>query len=117
VPALVAVLVLTVALGSYAAVSADSVPVLGSDAPADPVLADAVDAATPSGSAVVSPDRITAAVTPRGYHAAVTLTAAGDTWRTGPRSPEGAGTASRRVPVRVARDRVVPGRLRVEVWA
>jgi hypothetical protein len=117
VPALVAVLVLSLALGAYASVRAGVLPAGSSGAPAGPVLADAADAATPDGTAVVLPDRLTAAVTPAGYEASVTLEAAEEEWRAGPEPPDGAATASRRVPVRVAPDRVVPGRLRVEVWS
>ncbi len=65
---------------------------------------------------VVAPDRVHADVGPPGYRVRVELRADGHAWTDGPVAPPSARTATRRVSVRVG-DRVVPGRLRVEVWA
>jgi len=53
-PALVAVAVLCLAVGAYASVRAGVAPVGGSGPPADAVLSETVDAATDSGSVVVT---------------------------------------------------------------
>ena len=117
VPALVAVLAVCLALGAYASVRGTALPGLGHGAPTDAVLADASDAATDADSAVVSPDDLTAAgVAPDGFRVAVTLTAGDREWTAGAEPPDGAASASERVPVRVAPGRVRPGRLTVEVW-
>lgn len=117
-PALVAVLVVCVAVGTFATERADVLPVVSADAPADAVVSDAVDAATPSDSVVVHPGRLVASpLGPSEYDVAVTLTAGEREWTAGPTPPPDATAASQRVPVRVAPDRVRPGRLTVEVWA
>jgi len=117
VPALAAVLAVCLALGAYASVRGTALPGIGHGAPTDAVLADSVDAATASGSAVVSPADLTAeSVAPDGFRVAVTLTAGDREWTAGPEPPDSAASESRRVPVRVAPGRVRPGRLTVEVW-
>jgi len=116
VAAVVAVLALCLALVAYGAVGESVVPTPGASAPADQVLDDAVDAATPPGSVVVSPSRLEA-VAPAGYETGVRLVAGERTWTAGASDPPPeAASASRRVPVRVGPDDVVPGRLTVEVW-
>jgi len=65
---------------------------------------------------VAEPDRVHAGVGPPGYRVRVELRTGEGTWTDGPAAPPSARTATRRVSVRVG-DRVVPGRLRVEVWA
>lgn len=116
-PALVAVTVVCLAVGTFATVRADVLPVTSDGGPADAVLADAVDAATPPDSVVVEPDRLdAAAVGPTGYEVAVSVTAGDREWTAGPSPPPDATAASQRVPVRVDAGRVRPGRLTVEVW-
>jgi hypothetical protein len=116
-PALVAVAVLCLAVGGYASVRTDVLPVDGSDAPADEVLSDTVDAASEPGTVVVDPANITV-VTPTAYDAAVTVTAGDREWTAGATAPPSdAAAASRRVPVRIGPGRVRPGRITVEVWA
>ncbi|MUV61400.1 hypothetical protein [Halobacterium sp. CBA1126] len=116
-PALVAVAVVCLAVGAFATVRADVLPVAASDAPTEEVLADAVDAASPPDDVVVEPARLTASVVPAGYEANVTLTAGNREWTVGERPPPEAARASQRVPVRLADDRTRPGRLAVEVWS
>jgi hypothetical protein len=118
-PALVAVVVVCLAVGAYATVRADALPGVNEDAPADAVLADAVDEATPADAVVVEPGRLdAAAVAPSGYAVAVTVTAGDREWAAGPESPPpDAATASTRVPVRTGAGHVHPGRLTVEVWS
>ncbi|WP_336034842.1 DUF7285 family protein [Halobacterium yunchengense] len=118
-PAIVAVTVLCAAVATYGAVRADALSGLSGDrAPAEQVLADAVDATTPEGSVVVDPDRLTAAdVAPAGFEASVTVTAGSHEWRAGAGSPPpNAATASQRAPVRVDGE-VRPGRVTAEVWS
>ncbi|WP_353635170.1 hypothetical protein ABSL23_07070 [Halobacterium sp. NMX12-1] len=116
-PALVAVAVVCLAVGAFATVRADVLPVGASDAPTDEVLSDAVDAASPTGSVVVSPARLDAAISPDGYAVNVTVTADDREWTAGEQPPPDAASASQRVPVRVADGRTEPGRLTVAVWS
>ncbi|AHG03110.1 hypothetical protein HALDL1_05535 [Halobacterium sp. DL1] len=116
-PALVAVAVLCLAVGAYASVRAGVAPVGGSGPPADAVLSETVDAATDSGSVVVTP-RALRVVAPPGYEATVTVTVGDQSWTAGASDPPpDAATASRRVPVRITPGEVNPGRLDVEVWS
>ncbi|MFB6072325.1 MAG: hypothetical protein ABEJ88_05080 [Halobacterium sp.] len=117
-PALVGVLAVCLAVGAYAAVSAGVLSGSGGGPPADAVLADAVDAATPRGSSVVAPRTATTrGILPAGYEAAVTVTAGDREWTAGSSDPPpGAAAASTLAPVRVAPGRVRPGRVTVEVW-
>lgn len=116
-PALVAVAVVCLAVGAFATVRADVLPVATSDAPTDEVLADAVDAASLADTVAVAPDRLDASVAPEGYEVNVTVTVADREWTAGEQPPPGAATASQRVPVRVAEGRVRPGQLTVAVWS
>jgi len=116
-PALAAVLVVCLTVGAFATVRASVLPAATGDAPADDVLSDAVDAATPQRSVVVDPARLDAAVAPDGFEVNVTVTAGDREWTAGERPPPDAATASQRVPVRVADDRTRPGTLTVEVWS
>lgn len=117
--ALVAVAVLCLAVGAYGAVRADVLPAGDSDAPANAVLSETVDAATPQNSLVVDPQLLdAAAVPPPGYEATITVTTGNQTWRSGPDNPPAdAASATRRVPVRVGPGSVRPGRVVVEVWS
>jgi hypothetical protein len=67
------------------------------------------------GNGVVEPGQVDADIGPPGYQVRVELRASKRAWSDGPEAPRSARTATRRVSVRVG-DRVVPGRLRVEVW-
>jgi len=117
VAAVVAVLALCLAVAAYGAVSAGVLPERTSTAPAERVLDDAVDAATPAGSVVVSPSHLSESVAPAGYDATLRLTAGERSWTAGPAEPPSdAASATRRVPVRVANGDARPGRLTVEVW-
>jgi len=118
-PALVAVTVLCLALGTYGAVRADVVPDSGRAAPTDAVLSETVDAAPPTDAVVVDPTGIDpSTVGPPGYDVAVTVKADGRQWTLGPASPPpDAATASQQVPVQVAPGDVHPGRVTVAVWS
>jgi len=117
-PALVAVTVLCLALGTYGAVRADVVPGSDRDAPADAVLSETLDAAPPSDAVVVDPTGIDpSTLGPPGYDVAVTVTADGRDWALGPASPPEAPTASQQAPVQVAPGDVRPGRVTVAVWS
>ena len=118
-PALVAVAVVCLAVGAYGVVRLRVLPASDGGAPAEQVLADAVDASTADGELVVEPPRLDAANTaPPGYEVTVTVTAANREWTAGASNPPpGAATASEPVPVRTRSGRVVPGRFVVEVWA
>lgn len=117
-PALVAVTVLCLAVGTYATVRADVGFGTGGTAPADAVLEETVDSALPTGAAVVDPTGIDpSTLGPSDYEVAVTVRADGREWSMGPSSPPpDAATATRQVPVRVAAGVVRPGRITVEVW-
>ncbi|GAA0282826.1 DUF7285 family protein [Halobacterium noricense] len=116
-PALVAVAVVCLAVGAFATVRADVLPVATGDAPTDEVLSDAVEAASPADTVVVVPERLDASVTPEGYEVNVTVTVGDREWAAGEQPPPDAATASQRVPVRVEEGRTRPGRLTVEVWS
>lgn len=117
VAAVVAVLALCLAVAAYGVVSAGVLPERGASAPAEQVLDDAVEAATPSGSVVVSPSRLAGGVAPTGYVARLRLVAGERTWTAGSDDPPPeAESATRRVPVRVPSGDVQPGRLTVAVW-
>ncbi|WP_439025559.1 DUF7285 family protein [Haloarchaeobius sp. DT45] len=83
---------------------------------AKPTLRQAHAAVAPNGVADPTNLAAAAATGPEGYHVAVTLTAAGERWRTGPAAPPDVSTAVRPVSVRLEPGVVVSGRLRVEVW-
>ncbi len=116
-PALVAVAVVCLAVGAFATVRADVLPVATSDAPTDEVLSDAVDAASPTDAVVVAPDRLDASVAPESYEVNVTVTIRDREWAAGEQPPPDAASASQRVPVRVGDGRVRPGQLTVVVWS
>lgn len=117
VAAVVAVLALCLALAAYGAVGERVLPERGGSAPAAQVLDDAVGAATPAGSVVVSPTRLAGGVAPAGYRVHVRLTAGERAWTAGASDPPpAAASAARRVPVRTAPGDVRPGELTVEVW-
>ncbi len=122
--ALVAVFALSVGLGLYVVALGDVTPTSNRH-PAGPTLRRAYDRVTSGG--VASPASLADAVDaePEGYEVNATLTAGSKRWTAGPAVPPDASgatesnpdRASRRVSVRTAPGRVVPGRLRVEVWA
>jgi len=118
VPAVIAVLALCLAVAAYGAVRAGVLPAAdGTATPAPQVLDDVDDTATPNGSVVVEPGRLSADSVPAGYEARVRLEAGDERWAAGATDPPaGASTASRPVPVRVGPGDVRPGRLTVEVW-
>lgn len=119
---LVAAVVVTAAVGSYALVVADG-GVSDRERDRRETLAattlSRVHAVVTSGGVAV-PDRLVTARTerPPGYRLHATLSAAGRTWRVGSPPPADAETAtrSRRVGVALTPGRIRPGRLRVEVW-
>ncbi|MDH5021679.1 DUF7285 family protein [Halobacterium rubrum] len=118
VPAAVAVLALCLAIAAYGSVRAGVLPPADEGAaPAAQVLDDVDDAATPNGSLVVEPDRLSVGPVPAGYEATVRLEAGDRSWTAGATQPAAeASTASRPVPVRVESSAVRPGRLTVVVW-
>lgn len=117
VAAVVAVLALCLAIAAYGSVRGSVLPAADGPAPADQVLGDAVDAATPAGSVVASPARLTGGVAPVGYEVSIRLTAGDRAWTAGARNPPpAAASASRRVPVRLNPGEVQPGQLTVAVW-
>jgi len=115
--ALAAVLVLGLALGTYADALAAAEPTQSEPATAEATLQRATDAVTADGAAL--PGRLgdASAVAPDGYRLNVTLAADDRRWSAGPTPPAGAPDADRRTPVRTGRWSVSPGRLRVVVWA
>lgn len=119
VPAVVAVLALCLAIAAYGSVRAGVLPADNEEgAPATQVLDDVDDAATPNGSLVVAPERLSVEPVPAGHEATVRLEAGGRNWTAGASDPPaGASTAARPVPVRVESGAVRPGRLTVVVWA
>lgn len=112
--ALGAVLVVGLLLSAYAVGLERSTPPERERDLAESTLRAVVDEVRVNG--VVEVDRVHADVGPPGHRVRVELRARGQTWTDGPAAPPSARTANRRVSVRVG-DRVVPGRLRVEVWA
>lgn len=119
VPAVVAVLALCLAIAAYGSVRAGVFPAADEQtAPAAQVLDDVDDAATPAGSRVVMPDRLSVGPVPAGYEATVRLAAGGRNWTAGAADPPASASgAARPVPVRVAPGAVRPGRLTVVVWS
>lgn len=113
IPALIAVLALTLALTAYADVT-QSLPSQDDPTPADPALK-RVEANATTG-ALLDPAALSpTAAALDGYHVNVTLRTAERRVTAGPTPPEGAADASSRVAVD-SRGRVVPGVLEVEVW-
>jgi len=114
--ALVAVVMVSLALGLYAGVLDAELPGQQDRRIAETTLSAVEDHVAPTG--VVLPGRIAdgPAAGPTGYETHVVVTTADDRWVAGPAPPEGARRASERVSVRAAPSRVVPGRLRVVVW-
>lgn len=117
VAALVAVVVVALALATYAGAFAANLP-----GPIDrnhaQTAADRVERGVTVGG-VVKADRLPAAVErgPAGYSVNATLTVGNRTTAAaGPTPPETADTASRRVSVHTGSSTVVPGRLEVSVW-
>jgi len=73
-----------------------------------------------STASVIEPGRLEAAIAarPKGYHLNATVVADGNRWQAGPVPPSEAdvAVADRLTAVRIAPDRVRPGRFRVVVW-
>ncbi len=111
--ALAGVLVVGLLLSTYAVGLERSTPPERDRDLAESTLRAVVDDVRVNG--VIEPDRLHTDVRPPGYRLRVELRADGYTWTDGPEAPRSAQTATRRVSVRSG-DRVVPGRLRVEVW-
>ena len=116
IAALVAVAVVSLALGLYAGVLDSALPEQRDRHVPETALSAVEDCIAPAG--VVRPGRLPGgpAAGPTGYETNVTVTADGQRWTAGPRPPATVGNASRRVSVRTAPARVVAGRLRVAVW-
>lgn len=110
-PALVAVSALVAAVGLYA-VAFHDVPQGGERDVAERTLAAEVESASTAG--VLDPTSVGDGG-PNGYGTAVLVRADGDTWRTGPRPPDGAQTATTPVLVKTDAGEQV-GRARVWVW-
>lgn len=113
--AVAAVLVVCAGVGLYADALHGSIPESDRDV-APTTLSRVYDVLAPDG--VVVRSRLDAAhdAGPRGYRLQVSVRADGETWTAGPSPPPTAESASRLVSVRRGPARVVPGRLRVEVW-
>lgn len=116
VAALVAVAVVSLALGLYAGVLDSASPGQQERHVPETALAAVEDRIAPAG--VVRPERVPGAPAagPTDYETNVSVTADDRQWTAGPGPPATAGNASRRVSVRAAPARVVAGRLRVAVW-
>lgn len=114
--ALVAVAMVSLALGLYAGVLDSTLPGQSDRAVAEPALSAVEDRIAPVG--VVRPGRVpeSPAAGPDGYETNVTVTAGDRRWTAGPSAPDSARRASEQVGVRVGPASVVPGRLRVVVW-
>lgn len=110
-PALVAVSALVVAIGVYA-VAFHEVPSAGERDVAERALAVEVESASTGG--VLDPTAV-GENPPAGHEMAVVVRADGSEWRTGPRPPERASTATTPVLVRTETGEQV-GRIRVWVW-
>jgi hypothetical protein len=116
--ALVAVAAVVAGVSLYGSVLAAETPRSDRDV-AEPTLERVVDHVREG--AVAEPGRLADAPRPDGFHANVTLAAAGERWNAGPRPPASVAdgsvdVAERVVAVRLAPSRVRTGRLRVEVW-
>ncbi|MFB6122681.1 MAG: hypothetical protein ABEJ78_04420 [Haloferacaceae archaeon] len=113
--AIAAVLVVCAGVGLYANVLHGAIPESNRDV-APTTLARVYDTVAPDGVVVLSRLDDAHDVGPRGYRLNVSVRA-NDTGRgVGPTPPPTAEGASRLVSVRLGPARVVPGRLRVEVW-
>lgn len=130
-PALVAVLALTLALGAYADVTTSLPSPTGPDGgPAVPALK-RVEAAATTGALLDPTELDPTAAALDGYRVNVTLTTHGSHYAVGPSPRAAAETAETTVAVSLAptslaesnrndrtrASRVVPGTLRVEVWS
>jgi hypothetical protein len=116
IAALAAVVVLGMALSTYAVAFEASIPNADHERDrARPALRQAT--ATLRVDGVVDPGRVPRAAAGLPASANVTLRAVGEEWHAGPVPPADAHVASRPVPVRIAPGRVRPGRVRVEVWS
>jgi len=116
VAALVAVAVVSLAVGLYTGVLDSALPGQQKRHVPETALSAVEDHVAPAGvvrSRLVSeaPDS-----GPTGYRTNVTVTAGERRWTAGPVPPRTAGNATGRVSVRTAPARVVAGRLRVAVW-
>ena len=116
VAALVAVAVVSLALGLYTGVLDSTLPGQQDRHVPETALSAVEDRIAPAG--VVRPRRIPGGpdAGPAGYETNVTVTTDDRRWTAGPVPPRTAGNATARVSVRSAPARVVPGRLRVAVW-
>lgn len=114
--ALVAVAMVSLALGIYGGVLDTALPGQRDRAVAEPALSAVEDTLAPAG--VVRHERVPTSPTagPDGYETNVTVTASGRQWSAGPQAPPNGARATEQVGVRVGPARVVPGRLRVVVW-
>ncbi|MFC6988060.1 hypothetical protein ACFQJD_03745 [Haloplanus sp. GCM10025708] len=114
--ALAAVLVVCAGVGLYADVLHGAMPESDREI-APPTLARVYDTVAPDG--VVAPSRLADGhdAGPAGYRRNLSVRAGGEQWGVGPTPPPTAEGASRLVSVRLGPARVVPGRLRVEVWS
>lgn len=114
--ALVAVAMVSLALGMYAGVLDAELPGQQERRVAETALSAVEDHIAPAG--VVRPGRTadSPAAGPTGYDTHVVVTTDDGRWTAGPSPPDGARRASERVPVHVGPSRVVPGRLTVVVW-
>lgn len=114
--ALAAVAVVALALAVYAGAFEAALPGPVDRNVAQPAADDVERNLTVGG--VVRPTRLdgVTAVGPDGYETNVTLASDGERWTDGPRAPETADTAVRRVSVFRGEGSAVPGRLEVTVW-
>lgn len=110
-PALVAVSALVAAIGLYAVAFYDVSPGGERDI-AERTLAAEVESASTAG--VLDPNSV-GDDGPNGYETAVLVRADGTAWRSGPRPPDGAQTATEPVLVRTDAGEQV-GRVRIWVW-
>lgn len=114
--AIVAVCALGAGLAVYGGVLGDALAVDRGRDRAGPTL-DRV-ASTSERAGVVRPGRLgaVAELGPANHELNVTLTTNDGRWAIGPRPPTTAGTATRRVSVRLSPGRIRPGRLTVRMW-
>lgn len=114
IPALVAVAVLAVAVGSAGLVFRSAAVDGGDRNLAPPALDRALETVRSGG--VARPRRLARVDAPAGYRLNVTLRAGPREWSTGPTPPETADAAAAPLAVRVDPTTVRAGRLRVVVW-
>lgn len=114
--ALVAVVVVTSALGLYAGVLDTELPGQRDRAVTETTLESVSDRIAPDG--VVVPARVDDGpdAGPAGYTTHVTVATDDHQWSAGPTPPRSVDSATGRVSVRVAPATVVPGIIEVEVW-